>query len=169
MARPPKPQRLDRVLTTYRIGDPDGEFPIFDATGSTIAPGRWNTRDTPMIYTSGHYSTAMLENLVHANGILPPNQHYIEITIPNGTSYEYVDPARLPGWDAVSPTVAQEFGEKWHRERRSAILIVPSVVARIEHNILINPEHPEARGIIHGLHKPVWWDDRLFDSTKGHV
>jgi RES domain-containing protein len=42
------------------------------------------------------------------------------------------------------------------------ILIVPSVVARIESNILINPEHPEFPKIETSLHQPVWWDKRLF-------
>jgi len=60
-------QALDRVLTSYRIGDPRGTYPIFDATGSTLHPGRWNTPASPMIYTSEHYSTAMLEKLVHGS------------------------------------------------------------------------------------------------------
>ena len=64
-------QALDRVLTSYRIGDPHGTYPIFDATGSTLHPGRWNTPASPMIYTSEHYSTAMLEKLVHGSGQLP--------------------------------------------------------------------------------------------------
>jgi RES domain-containing protein len=81
-------QRLDRILTAYRIGDPDGAYPIFDAGGSRIAPGRLNTENSSLIYASQHFSTAMLE--IRANGIgrLPPNQHFVEITIPNGVSYE---------------------------------------------------------------------------------
>jgi RES domain-containing protein len=35
-----KAQTLDRVLAAYRIGDPDGAYPIFDATGSKLSPGR---------------------------------------------------------------------------------------------------------------------------------
>ena len=34
----------------YRIGDPDGVYPIFDATASRLYPGRWNTPASPMIY-----------------------------------------------------------------------------------------------------------------------
>ena len=86
-------QLLDRVLTTYRIGDPDGAYPIFDATGSRIAPGRWNTADSPLIYTSEHYSTAMLEILANGMGRLPANQHFIQVTVPNGVSYEMLNPA----------------------------------------------------------------------------
>lgn len=34
--------------------------------------GRWNVLASPIIYTSEHYSTAMLEKLVNANSVLPP-------------------------------------------------------------------------------------------------
>jgi RES domain-containing protein len=160
-------QVLDRVLTAYRIGDPNGRYPIFDATGSKLFPGRWNTFDTPMIYAGEHYSTAMLEKLVHGGGSLPPNQHFIAITVPNGVSYEMLSPAHLPGWDARSCSAARAFGAAWQRERRSLLLFVPSVVARMEHNILINPEHAAFPRIATSLHQPVWWDDRLFALSPG--
>lgn len=155
-------QSLDRVLTAFRIGDPDGIYPIFDATGSKLYPGRWNTAASPMVYASEHYSTAMLEKLVRGNGRLPPNQHFIEITIPNGVSYMMVEPAHLPGWDDPDCTVSKAFGEKWQQDKQSVLLIVPSVVARMEHNFLVNPDHPEFPSIRHSLHRPVWWDERLF-------
>ena len=158
----PRPQILARVLTCYRIGDPDATYPIFDATGSTLFPGRWNTIATPVIYTSEHYSTAMLEKLVHGSGYLPPNQHFIEITLPNGVGYEVLDTAKLPGWDDPTPGVSQRFGEAWQRSRRSLLLIVPSVVARVDRNFLLNPDHPGITRVTHGLHQPVWWDERLF-------
>jgi len=68
-------QLLDRTLSSFRIGDPNGAYPIFDATGSTLAPGRWNTPGSPLIYTSQHYSTALLEKLGPGSGRWPPNQH----------------------------------------------------------------------------------------------
>lgn len=160
-------QRFDRVLTAYRIGDPDGAYPIFDATGSTLYPGRWNTAASPMIYASEHYSTAMLEKLVRGSGHLPPNQHFIEITIPNGISYEMADPARLPAWDDPSCTVSKPFGAAWQMGRRSLLLIVPSIVARMESNFLLNPDHEEFPRVTHGLHRPVWWDRRLFPGRIG--
>lgn len=157
-------QILDRTLTCYRIGDPSGAYPIFDATGSTIAPGRWNTPGSPVIYAAEHYSTALLEKLVHGSGRLPPNQHYVDITIPRRTRYEVFSPPALPGWDAMPATVSKAFGEAWCLARRSAILIVPSVVARLDSNILINPAHPDFPGIAAGLHQPVFWDSRLFGA-----
>ncbi|GAA0561765.1 RES family NAD+ phosphorylase [Rhizomicrobium electricum] len=157
--------RTDRVLTCYRIGDPAGAFPIYDAEGARLYPGRWNTPSSPIIYTSEHYSTAMLEKLVHSNLVLPANQHFITITIPNGISYEVFPTAAHPGWDSRDETICKTYGQDWFDEKRSALLIVPSLAARIERNFLINPQHPEAKAISHALAEPVWWDQRLYRRT----
>lgn len=77
---------------------------------------------------------------------------------------EMFSPASLPGWDAMPANVSNIFGEKWYVERRSVALIVPSVVARVDRNVLINPAHPEFRHITTSLHEPVFWDRRLFGS-----
>lgn len=61
-------------------------------------------------------------------------------------------------------TVSKDFGEKWCFDKRSAILIVPSVVARLDRNILINPAHPEFNNVEANLHEPVFWDRRLFGT-----
>ncbi len=159
------PQRLDRGLTAYRIGDPNGAYPIFDSTGARLFPGRWNSAASPVIYTSEHYSTAMLEKLAHGNGRVPPHQHWIAITIPAGVSYEVFSTAHHPGWDAADCMVAKTYGEAWQRSLRSLILIVPSILARIENNILINDRHPEGPRVTHGLHQPIWWDGRLFQAA----
>lgn len=154
--------KTDRVLTCYRIGDPNGAHPIYDAEGARLYPGRWNTHSSPVIYTSEHYSTAMLEKLVHANLVMPANQHFIAITISNGTSYEVFQTAAYPGWDSRNETICKTFAQAWHDEKRSALLIVPSIPARVERNFLINPVHPDADAISHALPEPVWWDERLY-------
>lgn len=155
-------QILDRVLTCYRIGDPEGRYPIFDATGSTGVAARWNSTSCPMIYTSEHYSTAMLEKLVHGSGKIPPNQHFIKITIPTGVPVDVLNTAHLPDWYLPSHASSRPFGDDWQKSRRSLILAVPSVVAREERNFLINPQHPDFPKITHELPVPVWWDERLF-------
>ncbi|WP_395023264.1 RES family NAD+ phosphorylase [Dongia sp.] len=57
--------------------------------------------------------------------------------------------------------MARAFGSAWCLRRRSLILLVPSVVARVDRNVLINPQHPDFPRAAHGLHQPVWWDERL--------
>lgn len=119
-----------------------------------------------MIYASEHYSNALLEILVRRRGLMPPNQHYIEITIPQGTTYEEVTKDILPGWDTPSAEVACDYGASWLEQRRTGVLIVPSYVAPVELNVLINPAHPHAKAIRVGREKPVRWDARLFGAAR---
>lgn len=77
-------------------------------------------------------------------------------------TYKNLNPAYLPGWDDPTCANSKQFGEDWQRSRLSLLLLVPSLVARCERNILINPEHPDFHKITHSLAVPVWWDARLF-------
>lgn len=157
------PRRLPDRLTVWRIGDPAGRHPVFSAEGARLVQGRWHASGDRVIYAAEHYSTAMLEKLVHWNGSLPPNQHFIEIAIPAGTSYEVLNPDHLPGWHHASGEASRQFGHRWQAEKRSAVLLVPSVVARMERNAILNADHPDFPAIKPGLETPVWWDGRLFD------
>ena len=156
-------RKLSDQLVVWRIGDPDGRFPIYSEEGARRNEGRWHAKGQEVIYTSEHYGTAMLEKLVHYNGVLPPNQHFIEIQIPTGVSYEVVTRDSLDGWDRPDGSESREFGRKWIDEVRSAILFVPSVVSREENNVLINPDHDDSDRIKVRPEKPVRWDARLFD------
>jgi RES domain-containing protein len=153
---------LPEPLTAYRIGDPNGAYPIYSGEGSRLVSGRWHVEGARVIYASRHYSTAMLEKLAHASGQMPPNQYFIEIMVPAGVSYEVVTKDSLTDWCKPDLVAAQRFGAAWYNEQRSCILLVPSVVARMEENILINETHPDAARISRGLETPIWWDARLF-------
>ena len=115
-----------------------------------------------VIYAAEHFSTAMLEKLVHWSGSPPGNQRYVEVTIPANTSFEEVSETQLPGWHDPSRRSARRFGHEWYVHKRSAILLVPSVVARPERNVIINEQHAEFVTITSGPELPVRWDERLF-------
>ncbi|MCY3605853.1 MAG: RES domain-containing protein [Gammaproteobacteria bacterium] len=155
------PRRLAGDMRAYRIGDPQGRFPIWSPDGAIRVAGRWHEAGAEVIYASENYSTALLEILAHWNGLLPRGQKYIEITIPRGTSYEMVMEDAIPNWFERSAEAARRFGRDWYAEDRSAILIVPSVVARMEQNVVINSRHAEFTNFMVGPEKPVFWDERL--------
>ncbi len=155
-------RKLTEPLTVWRIGDPDGRFPIYSGEGAALCEGRWHRKGQDIIYTSEHYGTAMLEKLVHYNGVLPPKQHFLKIRIPVGLSYEVVTKDSLPKWDEADGSASREFGAEWYIETRTAILIVPSFVSREECNVLVNPNHAESNRIRPGREQPVRWDQRLF-------
>lgn len=151
---------LDRTMRAYRIGIHSNRYPIFDGTGAKLYPGRWNA-NYQVIYCGENYSLAMLEKLVHSNtGNIPEHQQWIEITIPVGTTYETVTTYSLANWN--QPSISKDFGDKWLDSKRSCILIVPSVIAPMENNILINEAHPQFSTVSTSLNQPVIWDRRLF-------
>ena len=156
------PRSLPGTMRAYRIGDPAGQFTVWSTEGARRVSGRWHEAGAEVINVSEHYSTAMLEKLVHWNGALPPNQHFIEVTIPKGTSYEVVTADIVPDWFRPGAEAARRFGRQWYEENRSAILIVPSTVARMERNVVINRRHSDFGGLTVGLETPVWWGRRLF-------
>ncbi|MYH15573.1 MAG: RES domain-containing protein [Gammaproteobacteria bacterium] len=157
------PRTLPAPLRGFRIGDPDGWFSVWSAEGAKRVSGRWHEAGTEVIYASENYSTAMLQNLVNWKGALPPNQHFVEVTVPQGTSYEVVTAETLPGLFDPNQEAPRRHGRDWYAELRSAVLIVPSVVARMEDNLVFNSQHPEFEGVAVGLETPVWWEPRLFD------
>jgi RES domain-containing protein len=170
MASPPeaRPKRAiagqgsSQAWQVWRIAD--GRFDVFSPIGASLVGGRWNLPGLGVIYASRSYAGAMLECLAHAGiGRMPRTHVAIEIAIAATVSVERHDESSLPtGWDHADLHVARAFGDAWIRERRTAILVVPSVVARREANVLLNPQHADFGKISAGSPEPVVWDARLF-------
>jgi RES domain-containing protein len=151
----------DVPLLAYRIAD--GRHPLFDGTGASLNGARWNSPGRSVIYAAATYAGAMLEVLAHAGiGRLPRHTSWIEIKIPAGVSRECPELDALPGWDNDDYLASRAFGDAWLSQQRTAVLLVPSVVARQERNLLINPAHPDFQRIVATEPLPVEWDWRLF-------
>jgi RES domain-containing protein len=151
----------------FRIAD--GRHPIWDGTGAALIGGRWNSPGKPVIYGSLSYSCAMLEVLAHANiGRIPATHLFVVVDVPAEVSVEICPANKLPsGWDSLGSSSSKRFGDQWLKDTRSAILLVPSVVARLDQNALVNPMHPEFNLLVASKPAPVIWDKRLFDKLKG--
>lgn len=155
-------ETLWRIATdapTYTADDMAG-------TGAEKTGGRWNRVGTPVVYSSISRALACLETVVHLNsGGLPFNRYLVQIDVPDPiwTAAERQTSASLPvGWDAEpAGLVSIQFGEDWLASRRSAILIVPSVIVGEEFNALINPSHPDAAQISANKIRRWFYDPRL--------
>lgn len=153
--------------SVWRIATDTPEYTSDDMTGAGAkkSGGRWNRVGVAMMYTASSRALACLETVVHLNsGGLPLNRYLIEIDIPDAvwSAAETVNPASLVGWDAEpAGMVSIEFGTVWATSRRTALLIVPSAIVQEEPNILINPEHPDARGMIPHKRRKWLYDPRL--------
>ena len=117
-----------------------------------------------MIYCSRAYANALLELLVRANiRRLPGAHHCVVVEVPDGVATETLESATLPGWDRPDLRASRRFGDRWLVEARTAVLLVPSLVARpFEQNVLVNPRHPAAATLDVGRPLAVAWDPRLF-------
>ncbi|TXT28312.1 MAG: hypothetical protein FD131_3177 [Rhodocyclaceae bacterium] len=111
----------------------------------------------------------MLEILAHANiGRIPKTHRYVIADVPNSVTVERHEPNTLPyGWDGENYSLARGFGDLWLSEARSAVLLVPSVVAKLEWNALVNPAHPDATQLSLSPAESVVWDKRLFERMSG--
>ncbi len=147
-------------LRAFRIAD--SRHPLFDGTGAMLHGARWNSPGRRVIYAAETYAGALLEILVHASGNIPRHQSYIEIAVPAGVAIEEAAPEDIPGWDEPSFEASQAFGNRWYDEYRTAVLLVPSVVTRVERNVLIHQDHPDFGRIRAGQPQPVRWDARLW-------
>lgn len=151
------PLRLWRIVT--------GPHPVWSGEGARWFGQRWNPPGLPAIYTGTSFAVCLLEILVHANRKSPPSAaRFVEAGVPDDVARAEVDPALLPGWDDPHDmSVAQAFGRDWIRSRRSALLVVPSVVtAGRDANVVVNPDHPDSARISVGPETAVALDRRLF-------
>ncbi|MBI5717588.1 MAG: RES domain-containing protein [Burkholderiales bacterium] len=155
-------QAPSQAWQAWRIAD--GRFDVFSPVGASLVGGRWNSVGLGVICASRTYAGAMLERLAHAGiGRMPTTHVAIEITVAASVSVEHHDESSLPvGWDHADLRVPRAFGDAWLRARRTAVLVVPSVVARREGNVLLNPQHADFKKIVAGSPEPVVWDTRLF-------
>lgn len=149
-------------MQIYRIGD--SRHPLWDGTGAAMVGGRWNSPGRPVIYGSLSYACAMLEILVNANiGRIPSTHAYVVAEIADSVTIERHDARSLPeGWDGDDASICRRFGDQWLQEARSAVLVIPSVVAKLEWNAVINPLHANVNQFLVSPSQRVIWDQRLF-------
>lgn len=145
------------------------EAPAYSAddmtgTGAKITGGRWNSVNVAMVYTSQNIALATFETLSHIRtGGLPFNRFLVQIDIPDHIWARRQTATPPGGWDAVpAGRAGRMYGDDWITGRRSALLVVPSVIIPEENNILINPLHSDAGKIKAQTRKKWLYDPRFF-------
>ena len=130
------PLRLWRIVT--------GSHTIWSGEGAGLFGQRWNPVGLPAIYTGSSFALCLIEVLVHVNRRTPPSAaRFVEAEVPDDVSRESFEPSRYPGWDDLNDqSVAREFGRGWLAERRSALLLVPSVVTMGRDTNVVIPARP---------------------------
>jgi RES domain-containing protein len=66
----------------------------------------------------------------------------------------------------ASEQKSKDFGDVWIAEKRTLILLVPSIASDGDWNALINPAHADFGRLLPTSEKAVRWDRRLFGKNK---
>jgi len=144
---------------------PDWQAHDLSGKGAEISGGRWNRKGRPVVYSASTIALAALETTVHLNtDDLPLNRFVVCIEVPPDLWAARVvwDAAGLPvGWTArPEGKVSLDIGDAWLVGGASALLAVPSVIVPEEHNLLINPRHPDAARLRAVKVRPWFFDAR---------
>jgi RES domain-containing protein len=117
-----------------------------------------------MVYTSEHLSLAMIEYLVHLDPNYPPRDlMVVRAEVPDNLPRLQLRIDELPsGWqDYPAPQSLAITGDRFVREMKAAVLIIPSAAVPTENNWLMNPNHPDFRQITPGSAEPFRYEPRL--------
>lgn len=126
--------------------------------------GRWNLPELPVVYLSEHLAMAAMEKLVHLMKPLGSHVRYVKIPVWFDSKLIEILPVEsLPeNWDVKPvPASPQRYGSAWLKEKRSALLQVPSAIIPSEKNFLLNPRHPDFSLVRIGPAEPFAFDPRL--------
>jgi RES domain-containing protein len=133
-------------------------------TGAEQHGGRWNSKGTPVIYTSASRAMCTAELAVHLPiGIIPVDYQIVKLEAPGLSVYEPDEsllPTRWQSFPYIGAT--RQFGDRFCREGAFLIMRVPSAVVQGEFNYLINPAHPASCSLKILSVEPFRFDSRLF-------
>lgn len=142
------------VRTAWRIAADTPHYAADDLSGAgaKATGGRWNRPGNALLYCAENIALACLETYVHLKSAgLPLNRYLVRLDIPAKLweAATTLDMQSAPvGWDALPPGLASlDAGDAWIAGAATALLLVPSSIVPDEHNVLINPAHPDAAKI----------------------
>ena len=150
------PDRCFRIARR-RYADLTGE-------GARLVGGRWNSAGRPAVYLAEVPALAVLETVVHLDlhdEILPADYMLVEVDfqeLGNAADWLHEGPTFPPGDQDCRAT-----GDAFLELGRALALRVPSVIAPMSRNVIVNPAHPLASKVrIHSV-APFAFDRRLLE------
>jgi RES domain-containing protein len=129
--------------------------PGLDGAGGRYTVGRWHRQGTPVVYFGANAAIVVLEKLAHLNPDALPDDLMLA-RFEGALSIEDTQPADLGNIEET-----RELGERWLTRASSCVLRVPSVIVPEEHNLVLNPLHPEAMHMLLARERPFKFDGRL--------
>jgi formylglycine-generating enzyme required for sulfatase activity/RES domain-containing protein len=166
-------------ISIWRIASQGLTWKANDLSGNGSAryPGRWNSLNRPIVYSSSSIALACLETVVHLAGDdpLPFPRQLVRITIPSHhwQQRRMFANEEFSGWgSAPTPEHAEDWlaatrawGDAWLLGLESLLAEVPSVIVPEETNLLLNPLHPAHGELKAEIVRPWVYDARLLPNA----
>lgn len=132
-------------MRCYRICRREYAKTLFTGEGGLLVSGRWTPKGYRVIYTAESIALALLEYQVNATTFENADVVVAGLYIPDDCAiYEPSPTALTHGWNVLKPQGgAWPIGMEWITRSEYVAMKVPSVVVPREHNILLNPAHPD--------------------------
>ncbi len=154
--------KLYRISTSEYVDDISG-------TGAKLYGGRWNFKGTPLLYCSENTSLAILEILVHFDGLtVPQNLELLELELDK----DQIQSFSISKFNRIRKLRDAEYkfkeaGQEWIYSSKSLAIKVPSIITTNEFNVLINPKHKNFTTLKKKKKKKLDLDERLFKIKSG--
>jgi RES domain-containing protein len=117
-------------------------------TGAKLFGARWNSKGTPMLYTAGHISLAVLELLVHSSfKNFSIDLDLIDIQLPANIEPAEISVKKLKSKWEYDQDYTRFIGDEFIRNKQDLLLKVPSAIIREESNYLVNPLHADFKKV----------------------
>jgi len=135
--------------------------------------GRWNSIGIPMVYSAENVALSVLDTLANRDRLETLRPVLIlAIQIPDDlilnleAALKQLNVRLNKRWyeeelDERRISSSQKIGNAWHDSGLSAVLRVPNTIVGMEHNLLINPDHPDAKKVKVKEMTPFRFDKRL--------
>lgn len=151
-------------MIVYRISDCRYVRDL-SGRGAALYGGRWNSKDTHMVYTAQSRALALLESVAHIGRIPAQGYCMATIEIPDNSIVRY-PLERLPqGWqNNPPPDHLARIGDLFTQANKYLALEIPSVLMMEEHNYLLNPTHPLFHKVKIIADRQMQIDERLYQA-----
>ena len=124
--------------------------PSLESDGALRTPGRWHSRGRRVVYGAQNPAAALLEILVHFEidiHDLPVRYRLLKIQAPDDVQVDRISVDELPSDWPEKIDVTRALGDGWLATGSAALLTVPSAIAPETFNVLLNPDHHDAKRI----------------------
>lgn len=152
-------------MILYRFSHPKYAHEL-SGLGARLKGGRWNPVGISVVYTSESISLALLEILANTGSLETLQRlQLMEIHVPDNASCQDIKLQQLKKDWHHDFDYTQWMGKAILQSQKTLLCRCPSAIVHREHNLLINPLHPDYKKVKVQEASDFYFDERLFKGS----